>query len=78
MPTSYDVDNNEVLLLLFGKMFVVASLFYRLKFEKDIGASPLLSMVIGASLILIIWSLIKLKILNPNWFGFFQSKKLKS
>ncbi len=58
-------------------IYVVVTLFYRLKFERDIGASPLLSMVIGASLILIIWSLIKLKILNPNWFGFFQSKKLK-
>jgi len=59
-------------------IYVVVSLFYRIKFEKDIGVTPLQSLVIGASLILFLWSLIKLKILNPNWFGLFHSKKMKS
>jgi hypothetical protein len=58
-------------------IYVVVSLFYRIKIENEVGVTPLLSLVIGACLILILWSLIKLKVLNPNWFGLFNYKKSK-
>jgi hypothetical protein len=35
----------------------------------------MLSIVVGLSFVAIIWALIKLKVLNPNWFGLFNSKK---
>ena len=58
-------------------IYVIVSLFYRIKFENETGVSPLQSLVIGICLIAIPWSLIKLKVLNPNWFGLFNTKKSK-
>lgn len=57
--------------------YVIISLYYRIKIENQAGVTPILSLVIGTCLILILWSLIKLKILNPNWFGLFTPKKSK-
>lgn len=60
-------------------IFVVVTLYLRFKFEhNNYAVSPGLSIVFGLCGVAIIWSLIKLKILNPNWFGLFQSKKEKS
>ncbi len=58
-------------------IYVVLTLFYRIKLEKEAGVSPLQSLVIGICLIALPWSLIKLKILNPNWFGLFNFKSSK-
>jgi len=52
-------------------IYIVLTLFFRVKFESEVGASPLQSLVIGICLIVMPWSLIKLKVLNPNWFGLF-------
>lgn len=52
-------------------VYVVFTLFYRIKFETAAGVSALQSLVIGICLVAMPWSLIKLKILNPNWFGLF-------
>lgn len=57
--------------------YVIISLYYRIKIENQAEVTPILSLVIGTCLILILWSLIKLKILNPNWFGLFTPKKSK-
>ncbi|GGG50973.1 hypothetical protein [Bizionia arctica] len=59
-------------------IYVVATLFYRFKFENEMPISAINSMVIGICFVAIIWALIKLKVLNPNWFGLFNSKKTKS
>lgn len=56
-------------------IYVLLTLYLRFKFEKEAAVSPLLSIVLGICFVLIIWSVIKLKILNPNWFGLFNSKK---
>ena len=64
---------SDVIILL----YVVVSLFYRIKFEYNSNVGPFQSIAIGASFALILWSFIKLKILNPNWFGLFASKKIK-
>lgn len=56
-------------------IYVVLTLYLRFKFEKQAAVSPMLSIVMGICFVVIIWALIKLKILNPNWFGLFNSKK---
>ncbi len=56
-------------------IYVVATLYLRFKFENQTPISPTLSIVMGICFVVIIWALIKLKVLNPNWFGLFNSKK---
>lgn len=58
--------------------YVVITLFFRFKLESATATGPLESMVTGLCFVVIIWALIKLKFLNPNWFGLFNSKKSKS
>lgn len=64
---------------IFITVYVVVTLFVRFKFEhNNYAVSPGLSIVFGLCGVAFIWALIKLKVLNPNWFGLFNSKKLKS
>ncbi|WP_179319706.1 hypothetical protein [Winogradskyella helgolandensis] len=59
-------------------IYVIATLFLRFKFENITNVTPMLSIVMGVCFVVIIWVLIKLKVLNPNWFGLLNSKKAKS
>ncbi len=59
-------------------IYVVVTLFLRFKFESEAAVSTMNSLVMGICFVVIIWALIKLKVLNPNWFGLFDSKKSKS
>ena len=63
---------------IFISIYAIASLYLRFKFESESPISPLNSIVLGIGFVLIIWALIKLKFLNPNWFGLLKSKKSKS
>lgn len=63
---------------IFISIYVVVTLYLRFKFENNQHVNPILSIVLGVSFVAIIWALIKLKILNPNWFGLFAPKKLNS
>lgn len=56
-------------------VYVVVSLYLRVKYESQPNITVTNSLVIGICFMVILWSLIKLKILNPNWFGIFNSKK---
>lgn len=56
-------------------IYIIATLYLRFKWESQTIISPALSIVMGFCYVLIIWALIRLKILNPNWFGLFNSKK---
>ena len=58
-------------------IYAVATLYLRFKFENDANVNAGLSIVMGICFVVIIWALIKLKVLNPNWFGLLNSKKLK-
>lgn len=58
-------------------IYVVVTLYFRFKFESESATGPIESLVMGLCFIAIIWALIKLKVLNPNWFGLFNSKKAK-
>ncbi|OAD44808.1 hypothetical protein [Polaribacter atrinae] len=62
---------------IFISIYVVSTLYFRFKFEDNGNVDPILSVVLGLSFVTIIWALIKLKILNPNWFGLFDSKKAR-
>ncbi|MDO6597453.1 hypothetical protein Q4512_11050 [Oceanihabitans sp. 2_MG-2023] len=55
-------------------IYIIATLFLRFKFESETYTSPMLSIVMGICFVAIIWVLIKLKVLNPNWFGLLNSK----
>jgi hypothetical protein len=59
-------------------IYVVVTLYFRFKLENNTEVSFLNSVVMGIAFIVILWALIKLKILNPNWFGLFNSNKTKS
>ena len=56
-------------------IYVIVTLYLRFKFENETAVTPMLSIVMGACFVVILWALIKLKVLNPNWFGLFNSKK---
>ncbi len=58
-------------------IYAVVTLYFRFKLENNTNVSFFNSIVIGASFVVIIWVLIKLKVLNPNWFGLFNSNKSK-
>lgn len=62
---------------IFICIYAIVSLFLRIKYESEIAISPLNSIVMGICFVVILWVLIKLKVLNPNWFGLFNSKKSK-
>lgn len=59
-------------------IYVIVTLFFRFKLEKETATDPIESLVMGICFVVIIWALIKLKVLNPNWFGLFNSKTNKS
>lgn len=58
-------------------VYVIISLYFRFKFEYETPIGPFQSIIMGSCFILILWVLVKIKILNPNWFGLFNSKKMK-
>ncbi|MDY2586725.1 hypothetical protein [Winogradskyella aquimaris] len=58
-------------------VYVIVTLYFRFKLEGETATGPLESMVMGLCFVVIIWALIKLKVLNPNWFGLFNSKKIE-
>ncbi|WP_340154206.1 hypothetical protein [uncultured Winogradskyella sp.] len=56
-------------------IYVIATLYLRFKFENTSDVTPMLSIVMGVCFVVIIWALVKLKVLNPNWFGLLNSNK---
>lgn len=59
-------------------VYAITTLFIRFKYENITNVTPMLSIVMGICFVVIIWALIKLKVLNPNWFGLLNSKNAKS
>lgn len=56
--------------------YIIITLIYRFQLEGTTKISTMNSVFLGLSFILIIWALIKLKVLNPNWFGLIPSKNI--
>ena len=69
---------NPLLSDIIISVYVIVSLFLRFKFESETPISPMNSIVMGVCFVVIIWVFIKLKVLNPNWFGLINPKKPKS
>lgn len=59
-------------------VYAIVSLYLRFKFEGETAISPMNSIVMGICYVVILWVPIKLKVLNPNWFGLFNTPKTKS
>ncbi|MBQ4820983.1 hypothetical protein [Aquimarina sp. MMG016] len=59
-------------------IYVVVTLYFRFKFENEASVGVIHSVVMGACFIIILLVLIKLKVLNPNWFGLFSTKNKSS
>jgi len=60
---------------VFILIYAVVTLFLRFKLENEVLISTTTSLVVGLVFVLILWIMIKSKVLNPNWFGLFKTKK---
>lgn len=58
-------------------IYIIVSLYLRIRLENHYQVSPLTSLLIGFGLIGIVLILLKFKVLNPDWFGIFKSKSVK-
>ena len=56
-------------------LYAIVTLYLRFKLEGETATGPIESLVMGICFVAVIWALIKLKVLNPNWFGLFNSNK---
>ena len=59
-------------------VYAVLTLFLRFKYESGTPVGVANSVILGLCFLTILVVLIKLKVLNPNWFGLFGSNKAKS
>ncbi len=55
-------------------IYVIITIFGRIYIESLFQIGPMSSLFMGIFTLLIIWALIKIKFLNPVWFGFFNKK----
>jgi len=56
-------------------IYVIVTLYLRFKLESETATGVFESIIMGVCFVVIIWALIKSKVLNPGWFGLFNSKK---
>lgn len=55
-------------------IYVIITIFGRIYIESLFQIGVLSSLFMGIFTLLILWVLIKIKFLNPAWFGFFNNK----
>lgn len=58
-------------------IYAVVTLYLRFSYEKEANISVMNSLVMGICFTVLLYALIKLKVLNPNWFGLFTPKNEK-
>jgi len=56
-------------------IYVIITLFGRIYIESIFHSNTINSFFMGVFTLFILWILIKIKILNPVWFGLFNKKK---
>ena len=59
---------------IFISVYILVSLYFRFKVELNSNTSITISILTGICFTVLIWSLIKLQILNPNWFGLLKNR----
>lgn len=60
---------------IFILIYISVTLFLRFKLENQVNLSTGTSVFIGFLFVFILYIMIKSRVLNPNWFGLFKSKK---
>lgn len=50
-------------------LYVAATLYLRFTLEAELQGMWLISLVIGAICLVVLWTMIKIRILNPGWLG---------
>ena len=60
---------------IFISIYIVLTLISRTFIEMFLPSNYLLSIFIGLFLLLVLWVLVKIKFLNPAWFGLFNKVK---
>lgn len=60
---------------IFITIYVIITLFARIYFESIFRSNYISSLLMGFLTLFILWALIKIKFLNPAWFGLFNNKK---
>lgn len=61
---------NKTISRIFVVLYLAGTFTWRFMFEAQLLGSVLMSMVIGILFLIFLWALIKVKILNPEWFWF--------
>ena len=62
---------------IFISVYICVTLLFRFLYDHYGNISAANSVFIGLSFIVFLWALIKLKFLNPNYFGLFKTKTAK-
>lgn len=60
---------------IFITIYVLVTLFGRIYIEPYLKGNFLISIFLGIFALLILWVLVKIKFLNPTWFGLNNNKK---
>jgi len=60
---------------IFIAVYIIATLLGRFYIEPMLNGNFLVSIFLGLFALLVIWVLVKLKFLNPNWFGLINNTK---
>ena len=50
-------------------LYIALTLYIRFTVENQLQGLWLISLVVGAICLLILWAMVKVRILNPGWFG---------
>lgn len=61
---------NKIISRIFVVLYLFSTFIWRFMFEAELLGSVFMSMVVGFLFLLFLWALIKVKILNPEWFWF--------
>jgi len=56
-------------------VYIISTLFIRFLVEPSLETHPFISLALGLVMLLILWSLIKIKFLQPDYFGLLKKKK---
>jgi len=55
-------------------IYLLSTLYLRFRAEAGMVNHPILSVLVGLVLLLVLWALIKVNILAPNYFGLLKKK----
>jgi len=59
---------------IFIAVYILITLYFRFYIEPLFNGNFFASIFIGLFSLLIIWVLVKIKFLNPGWFGLYKNK----